>query len=195
MISFKGYNNAMFKLLLTLLFSMNIWANPAQFMVCLGQEEVTIHKNKIGGAHYRLNRELISALIQLRSTIGIQNKYQKQICNAGSPSIKLLELIMSKKIFYSKHNKDTSDYQIDLTTIKNLQQTSSQLFINFVTTMQASLPKASCLQKLVPELDIFFEKMQYILEDVGVDRVMSTIKEPKKTFQKLNAINLNQPKC
>ena len=188
MISFKGYNNAMFKLLLALLFSMKLWANPTPFMVCLGQEEATIHKNKIGGAHYRLNRELISALIQLRSTIKMKRKFEKQVCNALSPSIKMLELIMSEEIFYSKYDKEnqTSNYQIDMTTINSLNRTSSQLFINFVTTMQAALPKANCMQQLVPELNEFFEKMQYILEDVGIKRVMETIKEPKKTFQKLN---------
>lgn len=197
MISFKGYNNAMFKLLLALLFSMKLWANPTPFMVCLGQEEATIHKNKIGGAHYRLNRELISALIQLRSTIKMKRKFEKQVCNALSPSIKMLELIMSEEIFYSKYDKEnqTSNYQIDMTTINSLNRTSSQLFINFVTTMQAALPKSNCMQQLVPELNEFFEKMQYILEDVGIKRVMETIKEPKKTFQKLNAINLNKPKC
>ena len=197
MISFKGYNNAMFKLLLALLFSMKLWANPTPFMVCLGQEEATIHKNKIGGAHYRLNRELISALIQLRSTIKMKRKFEKQVCNALSPSIKMLELIMSEEIFYSKYDKEnqTSNYQIDMTTINSLNRTSSQLFINFVTTMQAALPKANCMQQLVPEINEFFEKMQYILEDVGIKRVMETIKEPKKTFQKLNAINLNKPKC
>lgn len=197
MISFKGYNNPMLKLIFALIFTTSLYAEPTPFMVCLGKEEAVIHKTKVGGAHYRLNKDIISALVQLRDSIRMKEKFQKQVCNASSPSIKMLELIMSEDIFYSvwSEKNNASEYEIDKFTINNLQETTAELFITFVTTIQASLPKAKCLQKIVPELSLFFEKMQYILEDVGIERVMSTIKEPKKTFKKLNAVNFNKPKC
>lgn len=197
MISLKVYNNAMYKLILYFFLTSLAYANPTPYMVCLGKEESMIHKNKIGGAHYRLNRDMISALVQLRDSIRMREKFQKEVCKAPSASIKMLELIMSEDIFYSIHSEkgDASNYEIDHFTIDNLKQTSCELFITFVTTMQANLPKAKCLQRLVPELDLFFEKMQYILEDVGIQRVMDTIKDPKKTFKKLNMINMTQPKC
>jgi hypothetical protein len=184
-------------ILIFCLFSITLLANPKKYMVCLGKEEATIHKQKIGGAHYKLNQEIIAALLQLRTSIEMKANYEDVICNSISPSIKTLELLMSKDLFYSIHSKENnlSSYQIDQMALKDLEYKSAELFIGFVTGLQAALPKANCLQKLVPELDIFFEKMQYILEDVGIERVMSTIKSPAKTFKKLSMINLNKPKC
>jgi len=184
-------------LILTLIISLSSFANAKRFMVCIGQEESLIHKHKIGGAHYRLNRELISALLQLRDTIKMKKGAQNEICNSASPSIKTLELILSKKIFYSnyKESQNQNNFKIDRVTIDELEHTASQLFINFITTLQANLPKANCLQKLIPELAVFFEKMQFILEDVGIDRVMQTIKDPSLTFKKLSMINTQKPKC
>lgn len=184
-------------LLLLLIILGNVHASPKKYMICLGKEEATIHKEKIGGAHNKLNQEIIAALLQLRSSIEMKANYEDTICNSISPSIKTLELIMSKKIFYSTNSKDNNqnNYQIDMMALSDLEYKSAELFISFVTSMQAALPKAKCLQKLVPELNVFFEKMQYILEDVGIERVMSTIKSPAKTFKKLSMINLNKPKC
>jgi hypothetical protein len=184
-------------LLIFLIFSTSLLASPKKFMICLGKEEANIHKAKIGGAHYKLNQEIIAALLQLRSTIEMKANAEDKICNSLSPSMKTLELIMNKNIFYStlSQSEDENNYQIDQVTLMDLEKKSAELFISFVTTIQASLPKANCLQKLIPELNIFFEKMQYILEDVGLDRVMSTLKSPAKTFRKLSEINMKKPKC
>lgn len=191
----------MHKLILTLsvvLFASTAHSKPKKFMLCLGQEEARFHKNKIGGYVYKLNQDIIGALVQLRESIEMDKKYVNSVCSSQHPSIKILEYLMTgEQVFTSKYSKLRSPrkFAIDQSNLDELREHSATLFIKFVTHIQASLPKANCIQKEIPELAPFFEQMQYILQDVGIKRVMDSIKEPKKVFKKLQKLNLKQVKC
>lgn len=191
----------MYKLIIPLFFallSINAQSKPKKFMLCLGQEEASFHKNKVGGYVYKLNQDIISALVQLRSSIEMDKKFTESVCSARHPSLKVLEYLMiGEEVFKSNYSKMRSPrkFAIDQSNLDELREHSATLFIKFVTHIQSSLPKANCIQKKIPELVPFFEQMQYILQDVGIKRVMDSIKEPKKVFKKLQKLNPKQIKC
>ncbi|MCO4753944.1 MAG: hypothetical protein KC478_05655 [Bacteriovoracaceae bacterium] len=185
-------------ILLVPLITSNAFSKPKRFMFCLGQEEARIHKNKIGGFAYKLNQEMIGALVQLRESVQMKKTYAEQVCSANYSSIKLLELLMTKDdVFYSKYSEARSPkkFAIDQSNLDELKHESATLFIRFISQIQASLPKANCLQNKIPALRPFFEQMQFILQEVGLDRVMKTLDSPEEIFKKLQKLNVQKVKC
>ncbi|MEX0799056.1 MAG: hypothetical protein WD025_06410 [Bacteriovoracaceae bacterium] len=157
-----------------------------------------MHKHKLGGPVFKLNQEVISSFVQLRDSIYMKDKYVKQVCAANSPSMKVLELLMTKNtVFFSIYTEKRSPKKlaIDQSNINELREKSSLLFVNFVTQMQAIMSKPNCMEKHIPELTLFYEKMRYILEDIGLRRVMKTLKDPQKVFEKLQALDAKNINC
>ena len=180
------------------LFNLAAFAKPKAYMRCLGQEEFAIHKRNAGGPVYKLNQEIISSLVQLRDSIYMKKKFVKKVCASNSPSLKVLELLMTEEeLFFSSHNpaRDPKRHAIDQSTIEDLREKSALLFIGFTGQMQAGLPKAGCLQRHVPQLEKFFEQMRYLVENIGLKRVMKALKEPQKIFDKLQSLDVNKMKC
>ena len=166
-------------------------AAPKPFMVCLGTEEAYIHKNKIGGAYYKLNQTIISALVQLSDTTQMNPANLKVICSKRFVSLEILKLLMTEKesIFYTtKGKKDIRQLSVDKHSINELQEKSIHIFISFINSIQAQLNGPHCLTKKIPELNKFFEQMRYTLEDVGVKSIIKTLKNPKVIFEKLHSI-------
>ena len=178
--------------------SSSAMAKPKSYMVCLGKEEAKIHKENQGGPVYKLNQEIIGALVQLRDSIYMKKRYVDQVCSASYPSIKLLELLMTEKaVFFSIYTeKDTPKMlAVDRSTMEDLKVSSAPLFVGFVTQIQAGLSKPNCLVKHIPELEKFFEDMQYIQENVGIERIIKTMDSPKLIFKKLQSLDYKNLKC
>jgi hypothetical protein len=181
-------------ILVLLAYSTLSLANPKPYMVCLGTEEAYIHKNKIGGAYYKLNQTIISALVQLSDTTKMSPKSLKHVCSKRFVSLEILKLILTEKesIFYTtKNKKNIAQYSVDNNSIKELQEKSIHIFISFINSIQAQLNGPHCLLKIIPELNKFFEQMRYTLEDVGVKSIIKTLKNPKVIFEKLHSIPTN----
>lgn len=192
----------MYKLIL-ILFALNLAqarqaTKPKKYMVCLGKEEAVFHKKNIGGPVYRLNQEVISSLVQLRESIAMKNKYVSDICEAAYPSLKFLELLMTKDhVFYSKvsEKRDPKDYTIDQATLSELKRASAPLFVSFITGLQAGLEKPNCLQELIPELRPFIEEMLYLQENLEFEQILKSLKSPELVFEKLQKLNTNSGAC
>ena len=177
--------------LLLLAYSTTALATPKPYMVCLGKEEAYIHKNKIGGAYYKLNQTIISALVQLSDTTQMKPKSLNLICSKRFVSLELLKLLITEEesIFFStKGNRNIRQLSVDKHSIKELNEKSINIFISFINSIQAQLKGPHCLTKKIPELNKFFEQIRYTLEDVGVNTIIKTLKNPKAIFEKLHSI-------
>lgn len=184
----------LFIFLFSLFTSFYAQATAKPYLVCLGNEETYIHKHKIGGAFYKLNQDIISALIQLSDSTQIQPKLLKQVCAKKFVSLEILKLMISSKenIFYTTKLKGNIEQRtIDEHNLKELKEKVIFIFIDFLNKVQAGQSDPKCLTKKIPELKTFFEKSRYILEDIGPEELVKTIKDPDVIFKKLETINAN----
>jgi hypothetical protein len=157
-------------------------------LVCLGQEEVNIHKKKDTGPYYKLNQEMISTMLQLNETIQIKNQYLKEICEASNTSFKILELIFSHNgdIFISTAAKNNIQVRsMDKFSIDELKARSFKVLINFLTRQQALYTDPHCLKKKVPEILSFYENATYLLSEIGIENTIKTIANKKVFFKNL----------
>lgn len=175
----------------TLFLSWPLHASPKTFMRCLGTEEAKLHREKKDTPIYKLNQELIHALVQLRSSISLSSAFAKEICSSSSPSLKMLELILTEEaLLQTSLNKrqNAQYYAIDISSIEQLKQESIFIFINFVAKTQAQLSKPGCLQHYIPELGDFLEKMQFLLENKDPKQILDSLERPKTVFNKLREL-------
>jgi len=167
------------------------------YLVCLGKEEVTIHKKKIGGAYYRLNQEMISSLLQVNETIQVNKKKLSKLCDSRFVSIDILEKILFAKtpFFYTNTNiKDVKQKSIDIFSLKELKSRSFTVFLNFLTRLQSNFKDPKCLIKKVPEIASFYDNTQFLLKEQGVDKTLQIIKNSKSFFKNLREL-ISQRKC
>lgn len=186
--------NILFSVLFSFFLASHIQAKPPKkFLVCLGKEEAYIHKLKLGGAYSKLNQDMISALVQLSEHIFLKPKFEKLVCKEQFPSIEILRLLLTEKRspFYSNNKRaSVKALAVDKNSILELSDKSIFIFIDFVNAMQTQMKSAHCLQKKIPELKIFFYKMQYTLEEVGPKQIFSEIKNINQVFMKLKHLNV-----
>lgn len=173
-------------------------AQPKRYMFCLGQEEQNIHKNNIGGPVYKLNQNIIGALVQLRDSIFMKSRRVQQVCEASFPSIKLLELLMTEEdLFFSRFTRERSPklLAIDEGLLRELKRSSAGLFTGFIADIQATLDKPGCLLRHIPELREFLEKMQYAQENLGLEKMIERLGDPREVFRKLQSLDYKNIQC
>ena len=191
------YNSKVKSLLFLLFFFISLpsWSAPKNFMVCLGKEEAFFHKNKTGGAFYKLNQEVISILVQMSDQILMNKNIENAICNETYVSLEILnKLLTEKDIFYST-NTNQSRLSTDLGFIKELKIKSIQLFIDFTNNLQAQMPDAQCLYKEIPKLKTFHERLRYTMEDVDLETILKILEPLEKIFEQLKTIPKKMKSC
>jgi hypothetical protein len=133
-----------------------------QLIKCLGAEEKQFHKAKDTGPLYDLNQRLISEMIQIPHADLSDENYNHICKNSFSPSWKLLELSISKgKQLFDVKNANGIQKQITEGTIEDYIEGTREIFLNFMTQIQALAPSASCLKEEIPQLDNFFNDIKF----------------------------------
>ncbi len=182
---------------LFLLLCIQSYAASRPHLVCLGAEEVYIHKNKIGGAYYKLNQEMISLLLQLNESAKMSPKLQKKVCAQRFTSMAILrEILTSKKPIFktSYSNKNLMKKSTDNFSISEIKGKSFTILINFLTRLQAQYSDINCLKKRLPEIVSFYENAQFLLSEIGLEKTIDTIKNKKAFFDKIQKLP-GSPKC
>jgi len=180
--------NKLVTTLFLFLISFNLYAKAKPYLVCLGKEETYIHKEKIGGAFLKLNQDIISALIQLSDSTQMSKENLKRVCSKKFTSLEILKLMIESKegvFFTTKNNTNIEQMTIDKHNLKELKEKVVFIFIDFLTKLQAQYDDPNCLFKHIPELKDFYYRLRYTLEEVGLDHVMSTLKDPEAIFKKI----------
>lgn len=187
-----------FTILLTILFSTQVFAST-DVLKCLGREEAYIHKNKIGGAYKALNQAMIGELILLGKSLSLDPRLQNEICSTNTvfPSFVLLEKIVTegaRTLTFKKVNltstKDFSDRQ----TIRELNKNVFDIFIEFLTKLQADVDDPHCLTKKFPELKQFYLQAQHVFEEQGAKKILSNFKSLPALLKSIKA-NSWQKNC
>lgn len=182
--------------LFTLLFfilSVHLPAASRPHLVCLGQEEVNIHKIKDTGPYYRLNQEMISNMLQLSESVQLKNQFLKQVCESKSPSFELLKLIFTNnKSIFKSFSTDVQRKSVDNDSIKELKNRSFKVLLNFLTRKQATYTDPNCLKRKVPEVLSFYENATYLLSEIGIENTIKTIRNKDIFFNKLDQLPKNR---
>ncbi len=170
------------------LISLNLLAASRPYLICLGQEEARIHKEKVTGAYYKLNQEMISNLLQLNESIDMKPEILKRVCAEKMTSLAILETILAKSglLFVSSAAKSNVQLRsMDKLSIEELKARSFKVFINYLTRLQSNYKDPNCLKKRVPEILSFYENAQHLLIEVGIEGTLDTIRNSKNFFKKL----------
>ena len=157
-----------------------------QLLKCLGEEEKKFHLKKDTSPLYDLNQRLISEMIQIPKAELAAESF-KEMCNKTSPSpaLKLLELSirMGNEIFEVPPDVQGSQRQMAQGMIDDYIESTKEIFLNFMTQIQALAPSASCLKEEIPQIDAFFTDIKYLQEDVTMKKIFAG--RDLKIFQKL----------
>lgn len=169
------------KMILIILFLNSAYASP-DVLKCLGREEAYIHKNKVGGAYKSLNQAMIGQLILLGKSLSIGPTLQSRVCSEKTtfPSLLLLEKILlegSKTLRYNKSGLSSTKDFSDRQTLRTLNKNTFDIFIDFLTKLQAQVDDPKCLVKKYPGLKEFYLQSQYVFEEQGSKKILSNFKE------------------
>lgn len=170
------------------LISLNALAtrDERQLLKCLGEEEKVFHLNKETGPLYDLNQRLISEMIQIPKA-ELETSFYKEMCGKGSGSaaLKLLELSIreGKDIFQVPDEVQGSQRQVAQSMIDGYIEETKEIFLTFISQIQALAPTASCLKEEIPQIDAFFIDIKYLQEDIDLKKIFRG--RDLKIFQKL----------
>lgn len=175
----------------------NSFAAAKPSFICIGNEELNIHKNKIGGHYRKLNQEIISHLVQLGESTMVSKDVLEVICDKSNtyPSVDLLYFLLTKKhkVFYSKSSKfDRRTRTMDQLAVTSFVEKAPHILASFINSIQAQASRPNCLVNMIPNLKNFYYKARYTLEDVGVKRMMKELKDVRSIFLKLKDPKLNK---
>jgi hypothetical protein len=141
---------------------------------CLGSEEKQFHLKKITGPLYDLNQRIISEMIQIPKA-ELSSENFKEICENKnvSPSWKLLELSISKgsRVFSVPGSDIGKQDQIAQGMIDDYIEITNEVFLNFMSQIQAMAPSPDCLEKEIPQLKDFLSDIKYLQEDVDMKKI------------------------
>lgn len=145
-----------------------------QLLKCLGEEEKAFHLNKDTGPLYDLNQRLIAEMIQIPKA-ELEVSYFQQMCGKGSGSaaLKLLELSLreGKEIFNVPNEVHGSQRQIAQSMIDDYIEQTKDIFLKFISQIQALAPTPTCLKEEIPEIEAFFIDIKYLEEDIDMKRI------------------------
>lgn len=149
---------------LVLLLPLPTFAKNESLLTCLGKEEESIHRKKIGGVAYRFNQNLIESMIMLGS-VDLKKSYLRQVCKDSWPSLKVFELLIEKshQVFHLTQQDSAKNQELmQKKLIDELDDKLPDLFSEFIQMIQKQSPSSNCLTDQVPELVKYFEHRKYL---------------------------------
>ena len=146
----------------------------ANLLACLGQEELSIHRDRAGGAIYYLNQLFINRLASSRKPV-LGSQYRQKICGRKgvSPSVALLKnlLLVGDRIFINSRVVSLTEREI------------ARTFFTFLLKIQKMASNHQCLEKHLPHYSHFIHRYKY-LETEGI----IFLKEKNKLLEMFNVL-------
>lgn len=157
-----------------------------QLLICLGAEEKRLHQEKSSGPLYDLNQKMTAEMIQIPNVTITPNEF-KSVCrkNRFSQSWKLLELSLrkGKKLFIIPESITGLQRSITQGMIDDYVETSKEILLGFISSVQAESPTPNCLFEEIPLLNKFFIEIKYLQEDIDIQKIMAG--KDEKIFDKM----------
>ena len=181
------------------LYGTEIFASQNILLQCLAKEETLLHKQKSQSALYHLNQDFLNELAS-SNDIALKKNYVDEICNSTkhSPSVGLLRLLLIKEsdIYdLSLSEVDPSMRPFKMGYINEFQKQVPGLFIQYIAGLQAEMATPHCLEKAIPEIKVFNERLKYLEEEISAHEVIRDKGRIEKIFSKLQDIKKIKADC
>ncbi len=165
---------------------------PNRILQCLAKEEERIIKNKLDFSIAKLNQELVNELAA-SNDIMIKDSYVDDICEHPfySPSVNLLRLLLIKEneIYdLTFDNMERAQKEFKLSYIADFRKQVPNIFVTYISSLNAQMPDAYCLQRHVPEIKKFNEKMKYLENEITTKALIQDKKQIDAIFMKLRNV-------
>lgn len=171
-------------------------AYSGDILKCLGEEEKKYHVSKKSGPRYDLNQKLIAEVIQIPQ-VKVKDHFFKQICQTkfNIPSLKLLELslIEGKNIFIPPQTSNVAQASVNESMIDGYIETSKEIFLEFIASIQVLSPTPNCLKEEIPQLDKFFVEVKHLQDEMDLKDLLK--KKDIKIFKELKNYPQAFEKC
>lgn len=186
---------------LSLLLSLPAHAQQHRdILVCLGQEELFFHENKITGPLYNLNQIFINELSAIKN-VRVTEIDLDTICQSGRGNVSL-SLLMSlllqrEKLFSIKKENDETEHFFEMrkNTIQVLLDDSPHIFFRYIAELQSQTPYPHCLTTKIPELKYFIEQLKYLEGDIPIGDLMKDKLQIRSIFSKLKKYQQIYQEC
>lgn len=171
-------------------------AGNQKILKCLGNEEKRFHLKKETGPLYDLNQRLIAEMLQIPHAELSPEDYA-YVCESGqgSESLALLEksITNSKTLFILPRNLDLKNRSMNEGLIKEYVEAVREIFLSFISQVQALSPNPTCLKDYIPELNTFFNEIKYLQEDIELVEIFKG--KDQQIFKKLKHYSSAFEKC
>lgn len=188
-------------LLLTFFISYELEAKNKtnKLLQCLAKEEEFLMKTKAELPFGKLNQELVNELAG-SNDIMLKSHYVNEICNnvLYHPSVNLLRMLLLKeKEIYDLNFEGIEDNlkPFKLGYIYEFQKQVPRIFTQFISSLNAEMPDAHCLEKSIPEIKVFNEKLKYLETEITTKELVKNKKEIEAIFLKLRKFKSIKQKC
>lgn len=185
--------------LMLLISFKEVQASQNKLLQCLAKEEERIHKNKVHFSQAKLNQDLVNELASSNDIL-IKEKYLEEICNNPSfpPSVNLLRhlLIYENEIYDLRFTGlEESMKSFKISYINEFKKQVPNIFITYVSSINAQMPDAYCLERHIPEIKKFNEKVKYLEDELTINDLIKDKKQIKAIFNKLTSAKKIKEKC
>ncbi|MBC97271.1 MAG: hypothetical protein CME63_05945 [Halobacteriovoraceae bacterium] len=189
------------KLTLTLCFFLllsfsALHAAPSPILICLGQEELQLHKTKNKGPVYNLNQTLINKLATIPNII-VSKKHTEMICNNKDygPSISLLRLILLEGKSLFKIKKNVAGHGLAVGQLGNFIESAPHIMFDYLNEVQGLMPTAYCLTTHIPEVQFFYDRYKYLEEDLSGFQLIEDKNRLDQIFKKMKRVDIIMDQC
>lgn len=179
-------------------YSSILVAAPNYLLQCLAKEEEQLHKRSQSSL-YRLNQDFVNEFAG-SNDITIKKNYIDEICQSKkfSPSVGLLRLLLLKE--NQIYDMNLSGVEANMRPFKmgyinEFQKQVPNIFIQYISSIQSEMPTANCLEKYIPELHGFKEKIQYLEMEIPTHQLIGQKHKIEAIFDKLLGIKSIKERC
>ena len=174
-------------------------AAPNMLLQCLAKEEELLHKKPLQNALFRLNQEFVNELAS-SNDINLKKNYVDEICASKnfSPSVGLLRLLLMKE--HELYDLSLSGVEVTMRPFKmgyinEFQKQVPRMFIQYLAGLQSELALPDCLERAIPELTGFNEKIKYLEEELSTHQLITQKNKIDAIFKKLINFESIKTKC
>lgn len=172
-------------------------SKPNALLVCLGQEELKLHKSKTVGPIYTLNQLFINFLSS-SPDLHVKDKQLKGICEGKdfSPSVNLLRaILLHDKELYNFPTREVKIRKLQEGAIETLKERMPHIFFSYLGGLQALAPTHDCLNKNIRNLDYFMVRFRYLEGHFSAKEIMKDKKRITEMFEDLKTLDFIMDKC
>ena len=179
--------------------STAIFSKENLLLHCLAKEEENFHKLKEQTVVSKLNQDFINELAT-SNDISIKKNYVDEICQKNAsfpPAIGFLRLLLLKEndIFdLSLSGVDPNMRSYKMAYIREFQKQVPHIFITYLAGIQLEMPDAHCLEKAIPEISTFNERLKYLEEEITIHEILQK-KQIDAIFNKLKKLQTIKANC